>query len=354
MGSTIDEKRVEAFGERLMGMLNEGSLALMISVGHRTGLFDAMADLPVSTSSEIANAAGLEERYVREWLGAMVVGGIVEYERARGYNLPVEHAQLLTRSAAPNNMAAFMQYVAVFGGVEGEIVERFHSGGGIPCECYARFHEVMAEDSGQTVVAALLDSIVPLVPGLERALERGIDVLDIGCGSGRAIVTLAEAFPASRFTGYDISDEVIKRAQDHATEAGAQNACFTTVDAAAITDVAAFDLIMTFDAVHDQADPPRVLRNIRSLLRPSGVYIMQDIHASSDLQKNIGRPLAPFLYSASTMHCLSVSLAAGGPGLGAMWGKELALEMLSEAGFRKVTVHELEHDAQNYYYVALP
>ena len=337
----------------MVGLLNGGSLALMVSVGHRTGLFDAMAGLPPSTSEGIAAAAGLNERYVREWLGAMVVGGIVEHDPQKGtYRLPPEHAAFLTRAAAPENIAAFAQYVAVLGAVEDRIVECFRQGGGVPYAAYPRFHEVMAEDSAQTVVSALLDSILPLVPGLTERLEEGIEVLDVGCGSGRALNLMADAFPRSRFVGYDISEEAVGRARAEAEERGLRNVRFEVRDAAEIGDRGRYDLVTTFDAVHDQARPAAVLRGIAEALKPDGVYLMQDIKASSHVHNNLDHPVGPFLYTISCMHCMTVSLADGGAGLGAMWGEEKAREMLREAGFTNVEVRQLAHDFQNSYFIA--
>src|SRR5918997_1079416 len=210
----IDQARAEAFAERMLGTINEAAVALMASVGHRTGLFDAMSGLAPSTSGEIATAAGLDERYVREWLGAMVTGGIVEHDPEDAtYVLPAEHARWLTRAASPENIAVTTQWIPLLGSVEDGIVESFRDGGGVPYSAYPRFHEVMAEESAQTTVAALLDSILPLAPGLIEKLRAGCEVLDIGCGRGRAIILLAESFPASTFTGYDFSAEAIDAAR---------------------------------------------------------------------------------------------------------------------------------------------
>ena len=191
----VDQARKESFAESMIDMLNKGALAVMVSIGHRTGLFDAMSRLSPSTSAEIAGEAGLNERYVREWLGAMVTGRVVEFDpEGRIYRLPAEHAASLTRAAAPDNIAAFTQYIPMMGTVEDQIVECFRKGGGVPYSSYRRFHEVMAEDSGQTVVPALIDHILPLVPGFPENLKKGIEVLDIGCGSGKALNLMAEAF----------------------------------------------------------------------------------------------------------------------------------------------------------------
>lgn len=235
----INHEKAEAFAERMIGVLNEGAIALMTSIGHRTRLFDAMAELAPSTSEQIAAAANLDERYVREWLGAMAVGNIVEYDSESGtYRLPLEHAAFLTRAASPENIAAFTQYISVLGSVEDLIVECFENGGGVPYSAFPRFHEVMAEDSGQAVVAALTDHILPLVPSLTERLEAGIDVLDVGCGSGRAINLMARAFPESRFAGYDFSEEAIARAE--AGEHGSTNVRFEVRDAATLDEAGSY------------------------------------------------------------------------------------------------------------------
>ena len=344
-------KAEQAFAERLLTIVNDATLGLMISIGHRTGLFEAMKQGP-ATSEELAKRAGLSERYVREWLGALSTGGIVSLDReSRRYSLPEAHGFFLGRDATGGNMAAMFQFVAVLGGVESRIVDCFRTGGGVPYEAYDRFHEVMAEESAQTVVAALEESIIPLVPGLEKQLEQGIEVADIGCGSGRALNHLAALYPNSRFTGYDLCSDAIAAAQRQARELGLSNVNFIVADATGLALDAKFDVIFTFDAVHDQAQPAAVLANIRRLLKPGGVYLMQDIDSHSDVADNMDRPLAPFIYAISCMHCMTVSLAQGGVGLGAAWGEELAQAMLKDAGFAEVKTHRLEHDIMNLYYV---
>jgi 2-polyprenyl-3-methyl-5-hydroxy-6-metoxy-1,4-benzoquinol methylase len=349
----FDSKAAEAFAERLLGTLNAGALSLMLSIGHRTGLFDSMSGQAPASSEEIARRSDLNERYVREWLGAMVVGRVVTFDPdTRRYSLPPEYAAYLTRGASPNNMASFMQYIGLLGGVEDKIVDCFRKGGGVGYGEFGRFHEVMAEDSGQTVLPALMDSILPLCPGLVDSLREGIDVLDLGCGSGRAINLMARQFPRSRFRGIDLSQEAIDRAAREATTWGLSNARFEVRDATAFNDVEAYDFICTFDAIHDQADPARVLHNINRALRAHGTYLMQDISGTSHLERDVAHPAGPFLYAISTMHCMTVSLAQGGVGLGTMWGAETATKMLREAAFTKVRVEQLAHDFQNSYFVS--
>ena len=201
--TAFDTDRMAAFEERLVSAFNESAFSLMASIGHRTGLFDSLDGAPPLTSAEIAARASLQERYVREWLGAMVAADVVEHDGDAGtYRLPPEHAALLTR-AGEANLAVFAQYIPHLGAVEDDIVACFRNGGGVPYERFHRFHEIMAEDSGQTVLPALIDQILPLAPDLRARLEAGIDVLDVGCGRGRALMLLAETFPDSRFGGSD-------------------------------------------------------------------------------------------------------------------------------------------------------
>ncbi|MGL5081663.1 MAG: class I SAM-dependent methyltransferase [Microcoleaceae cyanobacterium] len=350
--STLDLVKAEAFAEQLLDMMNSSAIVLMISIGHRTGLFDILATLPPSTSEQIAAAAGLNERYVREWLGAMVTGRFIEYYPDHAtYVLPAEHAAFLTRAGSPNSIAPLTQFIPLLGSVEDQIVECFHQGGGVPYSEFKRFHQVMAEESGQTVVAALTELILPIVPGLIEKLAQGILVLDVGCGSGRALNKMAQTFPKSRFTGYDLSEEAIGTAQTEAAKQGLTNIQFRLKDAAIMNEVEQYDLICTFDAIHDQARPDIVLRGIYQALRQNGVYLMQDIRASSNVGKNLDHPIGPLLYTISCLHCMTVSLAAGGMGLGAVWGEEKALEMLKTAGFTQIEVKQLDHDFQNNYYI---
>ena len=342
----------EEFANRMFSMWNEAGLALMVSIGHRTGLFDMMATLPPSTSSEIAASAGLNERYVREWLAAMTTGRIVDYRSDQHtFTLPQDRAAWLTRSAGLNNLATGTQYIGLLGMVEDQIVECFRKGGGVPYSAYPRFQAVMAEDSNAVADATLIDVTLPLVPGLPGRLRDGIDVADVGCGSGHAINLMAEAFPRSRFTGFDFSDTGLAAARSEASAKSLTNARFVSRDAASLDENGAFDFITSFDAVHDQARPDRMLAGIARALRPDGIYLCVDFRASSALAANIDHPLGSFFYTISCMHCMTVSLADDGMGLGTMWGEQKAAEMLSAAGFGSVEVAHVDDDFVSTYYI---
>jgi len=354
-GSGFDSHKADAFAGRVLSALNHAAFCLMASVGHRTGLFDSMRDQPPMTSSEIADRSGLNERYVREWLGAMVTSGVIDVDpQTTRFRLPPEHAAFVTRAAGADNISVFTQYIALLGGVEDDIVECFRSGGGVPYDRFPRFHAVMAEDSGQSVLSSLESHVLPLVPGLTDQLARGIRTLDVGCGQGRIMIWLAELFPGSTFVGMDLSQEAIESARNDASTRGLRNIEFAVADLGDFHETAeakAFDFITTFDAIHDQAKPLNVLKGIYRALKDDGLYLMQDIKGSSHIYNNVSHPIGAFLYTVSCMHCMTVSLAQAGEGLGAMWGEEKTREYLERAGFRFVEKHELAHDIQNNWYV---
>ena len=348
----IDSATAEEFAGRMVGLLNDSMLCLMLSVGHRTELLDKLATLSPSTSREVATAAGLDERYVREWLNALTVGKIVEYNAAnKTYSLPPEHAASLTRAAGPGNLAVMMQFESLMGAVEDDIVECFRRGGGVPYAKYPTFQKLMAEMSADIHDAALFDGTLPLVDGIRDRLERGIDVCDVGCGQGHAINLMAKAYPKSRFTGWDFSEDGIAAARKEAAKLGVTNVTFDTKDVATIDGSQQFDFITVFDAIHDQAQPAIVLKGIADSLRPDGVFLCVDIAGSSHVEDNMEHPLAPLLYSVSTFHCMTVSLALDGAGLGTMWGEQKANEMFDDAGFTNVETKKLPEDIFNVYYV---
>jgi 2-polyprenyl-3-methyl-5-hydroxy-6-metoxy-1,4-benzoquinol methylase len=353
LDAPYDQQAAEAFETQIASTLNAGAIAVMISIGHKSRLFDVMAGLPPSSAQQIADAARLAERYVREWLAVMVTGGIVRYDPARRtYHLPPEHAACLTRAAPVANLAVYAQSVALIGAMEERLLARFADGQGLPYEAYPCFHQTMAEDSAQTVVAPLFELILPLAPELPARLAAGIDVLDAGCGAGLALVAMAERYPRSRFTGYDLCADAIARADATAEQAGLRNVHFAVQDMSGFAEAERYDLITTFDAVHDQKDPQALLASLHRALRPGGVHLMQDIGGSARLENNLDFPLAAFLYAISCAHCMPVSLAQGGEGLGTMWGWETAERMLRTAGFAAPERHVLQHDPMNVWFVA--
>jgi 2-polyprenyl-3-methyl-5-hydroxy-6-metoxy-1,4-benzoquinol methylase len=347
----IDEVHREEFASRALQIFNDGMLALLISLGHQLRLFDTMAGLEPATCEQIAQSAELDGRYVREWLGGMTVGGIIEYQSdAKTYELPREHAACLTRAAGADNIASLAQYTALFGELEQQVLECFRHGGGVPYSAMPRFQTLQAEESAQLHDAFLIDVTLPQIGNLVDRLRSGIAVLDVGCGHGHAANLIANAYPASRVTGIDISEQGIAAARTAAAGLRLDNVTFEVRDGGSV-EPGSYDLVTAFDVVHDLPQPAETLAAIRVALNPGGVFLMVDIAASSHLHENLEHPLAPALYTSSIFHCMTVSLAQGGAGLGAMWGEQQALHLLAGAGFAEPQIKRVEGDFLNAYYI---
>lgn len=338
MDQKPDRQRIQDFARKLFGFYTSGILTLLVDVGHKTGLFEAAAKGP-GTSQEIADRAGLNERYVREWLGAMATGGVLEYDAAsKAFTLPSEHAACLTGTSS-RNLAAGSQTLPMLSKRLPQIIECFRAGGGVPYSEYRPdFTEAMDASWRLLYDGLLIKGFLPAAKGLPERLKEGIRVADIGCGTGHAVNLMAREYPASSFAGYDLGEDAIVMARAEAREMGLTNAAFEVLDVTRMPADPKFDLITSFDAIHDQRDPATVLRRVAGALAPGGVYLMVEPKASSQLEENIGNPFAPYIYGMSVLHCMTVSLAAAGAGLGTAWGEQLARRMLGDAGFTTVEV----------------
>lgn len=329
---------VKQFGAKLLGIYTGGVLTKLIDIGYQVGLFEASKRGP-TTTQQLADLAGLKERYVREWLGAMVTSGIYAYDAdAQTYSLPEEHAVLLTGDAH-TNIAPTSRMINHFGTHLQRLVACFREGGGISYSAYRPVFTQCMDDSWRRIYDHLLVSgFVPAVDGLPEALRSGIRALDIGCGTGHAVNVLAREFPRSSFVGYDIAEDAIARAREEASSMGLANASFEVVDVASLPTDSKFDLITAFDAIHDQRAPDAVLRGACRALAPNGAFVMIEFKFSSRVEENIKNPFAPMYYGFSLMHCMPVSLALDGHGLGTVWGEQLARKYLADAGFGKVSM----------------
>jgi SAM-dependent methyltransferase len=349
MEQAPDRKRVQEFARKLFGHYTSGMLTMMVDVGHRTGLFEAAAQGP-GTSQQLADRAGLDERYVREWLGAMVTGGVMEYEpSSRTYRLPREHAVCLTGTSS-RNLAAGSQALAMLAQRLPAVAACFKNGGGVPYGAFRPdFTDYMDASWRLLYDGLLIKGFLPLAQDLPERLAAGIRVADLGCGTGHAINLMAREYPRSDFVGYDIGEDAIARARAEARTMGLANARFEIADVARLSAETKFDLVTSFDAIHDQRDPAAMLRSAAAALAPDGIYLAMEPRASSDLTENAGNPFAPWLYGMSVLHCMTVSLAEGGTGLGTAWGEQLARKYLTEAGFTSVDVVEAPGPQNNIY-----
>lgn len=344
-----------SFPTYMASIMNGAALAFMISIGNQTGLFKTMATFtnPV-TCQEIANASELNARYVQEWLGAMVTGKIVHFQEPNLYVLPKEHAQYVTGTM---DCTAPTRYLAMLGAVESKIVSCFKHGGGLPYTEYTQFYELMDANSRLRLVH--LPTILQQVSeALVEKLQQGAQVCDVGCGSGYAVQVLGEAYSKSSIVGVDLNATL-------ASKPTLPNTSYVVGDAISYltNKKQCFDLITTFDVVHDQAKPLQLLQAIYDALAENGCFLMVDIFAHSHVSDNMNVPMAPFYYTISTMHCMSVSLAQEGAGLGTCWyvvfvksyakcrGIELAQSMLKQVGFLEIEMKQVKQDRTNAYFL---
>ncbi len=350
------------FGRKMTDILNYGALNLAMGIGYKTGLFDAMDgfDEP-ETAERFAEAAGLSVRYVKEWLGVMCCGGIVELSRGPAgeelFFLPPEHGDYLAKRAGNNNLGVYAQEIPLLASCAMKpVIEGFKTGDGVAYENYPDFQGFMSQLADSKHEQVLVDKFLPSVDDgrIVEKMREGIRVCDLGCAEGVALLLMAEAFPRSRFAGFDISGEVVGVARAAAKRKMLENVEFFCLDAARLEGderfAASFDYVTAFDAIHDQTRPMEALRGVRWILKPGGFFSMIDIAADSSLSANIAHPMGTFLYTVSLMHCMPVGLAENGAGLGMMWGRQKAVEMLREAGFEDVRVLRIPEDSFNLHF----
>lgn len=347
----LDRQRASAFVERLKGMYQGTMLTMMIDLGHRGDLFTALATAP-ATAEELAAKTNTSARHLREWLSALAVGGVVAYDAASGrFTLPPEHALWLT-GARYTNLAPMSGLLTGLAPRLDDVSSAFASGGGVPYERYRpHFTHAMDAIGRARYDELLISTYLPCAPGLTVRLAAGADVADVGCGTGHCLNLMAAAYPASRFVGFDLSDEALALGRAEAQRMALQNVAFHAIDVLHLPAEPGFDVLFAFDAIHDQVDPAGVLARIREALRTDGELFMVDVRASSNLEDNLDDPTKVIVYGTSVMHCMEVSLAGGGAGLGTAWGTQLATTMLHDAGFGDVTVHNIQADPTNCIYV---
>ncbi|XP_077988942.1 S-adenosylmethionine-dependent methyltransferase Rv2258c-like [Glandiceps talaboti] len=346
----MEDESPQQFAMRLKNTVTSGLQALALSIAVQHGVFEVM-DSP-KTSYEIAQAAGLKERYVRELLHSFVVGRIIEMNvEKETYYIPPQRRPLLT---GQHNVAALSCLLPTLADGYQHVSECFKIDGpkGVSYDQYPMFQAFMDHMSCVMHSQTLLSDFVPAVPGLEKQLETGITVLDIGCGRARVPLMLAKRFQKSYFYGIDISADAIKYAQDESDRMGLNNTSFLAHDAASLPEEWSqkFDYVTALDCIHDQASPDTVLSEANRVLKSRGVFSMVELAVSSNPVQNIGNPRAQHGYVISLFHCMPVSLYFDGKGLGTMWGKEDAMKMLEEAGLSVVKVHKAK-DMFNFHYI---
>jgi SAM-dependent methyltransferase len=350
-GGMIDPARQEEFVGKVVEQISGTMTTLLGAVGDRLGLFKNLAEQGPATSAELASRTKLNERYLREWLGGMATAGYLDYDGStKRFSLPAEHASVLAQENGPFFVGGVYQTLPALTGVFEQVVTAFRNGGGVS---QSQYNDMMWDGierfSASWFDNLLLQQWIPAMPDVKAHLERGCDVADVGCGRGRALVKLAQAFPRSRYVGYDNFGPTIARATANARDADVSDrVCFQERDVSKGLPTE-FDLITTFDVVHDAADPFELLQSIRRALRPGGVYVCLDINCSDKLEENM-HPLGAMFHGFSVFYCMTTSLANDGAALGTLGFHEAKVcELCEKAGFSSVRRVPLHNPFNNLY-----
>jgi 2-polyprenyl-3-methyl-5-hydroxy-6-metoxy-1,4-benzoquinol methylase len=303
-------------------------------IGDRLGIFRALAEHGPVTSAGLAEQTGLRERYIREWLAAMAASGYITYRpQDATFSMTPEQILVLVTRNPLNGAGEFVYAIACIRQLP-KLMDAFRDGGGV---AFAEFGPEIVEAIERLFAPGyelfVAHEWIPAVPELHTKLKQGAEVAEVGCGAGQALIPVALAFPRSRFTGYEIDATSIERARIKAKEAGVSGrVSFEQVPAEEIPDAHRYDLIMAFNCIHDMSNPRGALRGMLRGLKPDGAALWSEARVSDRLEENLNR-MGRMLYGASVMHCMTVSLADGGEGLGNVVGPETARAMADEAGF---------------------
>lgn len=328
----MDRERIEVFLDRFVGYASGATTIGLLAVADRSGLLSWLGEHESGTIAEIAEGADLEPRYVKEILSGLAAAGAVEYA-AEGeiFHLPPEHGLFLADESSPYFMGGWFDMLPSVMGRIDQIAEATKHGGGVGFEEFGD-DMIRGIDRGNSPSQRvfLTRRWLPAVPGLVVKLETGARIADIGCGAGTAAIVMARAFPASMVTGYDVSNESLTLAESRSDDV--PNVTFEKYPAHAIPTDPPYDLVTALDVIHDLVDPLPALVRIRESLAPGGQFLMMEPNMSSNLEDNLNDRGA-MTYGISTLHCMTQSLARGGPGLGAAWGREAAEDYAAKAGF---------------------
>lgn len=348
----MNKERSRQFMQKVVGDVGTAMAAALVFVGDHAGLFEAMTGAGPLSATDLVRRTGLHSRYVEEWLSAMVCAGYIEHDSARNqFELPEEHAMFLSNRSSEYYLGGMFASVLAAVTIAPRLVAAIERGEGIAFPEFGENLPLAFEGMNRAVYEnRLVQSWLPAMPEVVRRLHVGGRAIDIGCGTGVVPVILAKAFPKAHIEGLDLDAKSIEIARHHAREAAvAQRVHFIHAPANALAGLGTYDLITTFDVVHDLPDPRGVLVLIRSALNEGGSYLMVEPKMDDRLERNRENPFSLMLYSISCLHCVPQSLAQGGPGLGACWGPSQARRLAAEAGFSHFDVLPIHSPALAFY-----
>jgi 2-polyprenyl-3-methyl-5-hydroxy-6-metoxy-1,4-benzoquinol methylase len=350
----LDMDKAQHFAFKMVGDIISQNMGTLTVIGDRLGLFQTLADTGSATSAELASRANINERYAREWLAAMACHGYITFDnRTKRFTLPPEHAPALIDQMSPLYfMGLIVGLPTTYSNVD-LLTEAFKHGGGVPQERFGADWRCGLERFTRTFFHNnLVQAWIPAMPDVDAALRVGGTVADVGSGNGQALLYLAKGYPNASFVGYDIYPPSVETAREYAAAAGLSDRVRYEVCDVTKGIPESFDLITTFDVVHDMPFPRPALKEIRQALKPGGTYFVQEINFSGDLQENIDHPLGvgAFGYSASVNYCMTQALAVGGEGTGTCMGVEKIRDMAAEAGFTHFRQIEIPNNPFGLFY----
>lgn len=350
----LDPKKVEEVTDKAVGYLSGAGVSALIYLGDRLGLYRVLSEAGPSTSTELAARAGLHERWVREWLHGQVSAGLVRYAGEGRFQLTAEQAAVLADENNPAFVAGGFALMMPLLQRWDKLFESFRSGRGVPYNELGPDHaQGESRFSSPWMRANLVPTILPGLDGVIPKLVAGAKVADIGCGSGKALLEMATAYPHSGFHGYDSAPLAIGFAKANLAKSGLDNVTFHLAAANGLPRDGSFDFIFTWDCLHDMTDPAEAMRAIRGAIKPDGTWLIVDINGMPTAEENYAHPLGALLYSFSVLDCLSCSMCEErGAGLGTLGLPEpVARKMTAEAGFTRFTVRDFGNPLNSFYEV---
>ena len=352
---TPDREAIKEFVFHVFRQLEGAVVSAMIYLGARLGLYRAMNGAGALTSEELAAKTGLSERWVREWLRGQAAAKLIDYKGDGRFELNQTAAFVLAIEESPAYAVGGFNGLPEQFTVLKRLPESFRTGIGLPYDALG--HEgnrgvelMLAPWYRSMLIPVALQALDGVVP----KLQAGAKVGDVGCGAGVALIEMAKAFPRSEFHGYDIAKHALAQAETNKAEAGMKNVTFHDASGDAISRDASFDLITTFDCLHDMTRPDLVTRAIRAAIKPDGTWLIADINARPTFEENLERnPMVALMYGFSVMSCMSSALSEpGGLGLGTLgFDETVARRMTGEAGFTRFKRHDFDNPINAYYEV---
>lgn len=340
----LSSEKMQAFGMRILNDTAAAVRAGLNYIGDRLGIFKALASSGPITLEALSAKTNLNPRYLQEWLCALSAAEYLEYDaKNRTYFLPPEHALFLADENSPEYCGGALHMPVPLLSLAPEVMKAFRVGGGVhQHEHHAEMAEAIERFTLPFFTSYLTQQWLPSMPEVQKKLLEGCRVADVGCGGGQAVIAMGRAYPNSKIYGFDHHAPAIERAITNARTAGVTNVFFSCSAAETMSEEQKFDLVTTFDVIHDMADPVGGLKAIKGLLAKDGTYLMLEMNASDKLEENIN-PLGALLYSVSTLYCMTVSLAENGVGIGACMGEPKARQLTEQVGFGSFRKLPIEH-----------